>query len=124
MSISGPPEPPGNIKAVSVAAYNVNITWVVGGNRGSQQTFLVMFRKTGESQPLNFKTNAVDPVAGTVEYFVLSDLTPETEYEIWVRSENQNTGDNHADSEKITVVTRGKQWVFKTIYTFTERLNI
>ena len=94
-----------------MAAEKVNITWVVGLNGKSRVTFQVFFRRTDESQQRNFEKEMENPIEGMKESFLLIDLSPETEYEIFVRRENQNKGDNQADSENIIVMTRSEFFV-------------
>ena len=111
---SGPPERAKNVMSVAVAAEKVNISWVVGLSGGSRQSFIVIFRNTEseQSEHETFVTNIENPVYGMEVYFLMTGLTPQTEYEIWVRSQNQNKGGNQADSKKITVMTRSKYLCF------------
>ena len=108
MNLLGPPEAPRDVTIVAVAAEQAVITWIVGLSGGFPQTFRVLINekdKTGDQK--FYDTGRQNPQNGSLEYFIIPDLSPETEYEIVVRSMNDYNGGSHSDSETKVLISRG-----------------
>ena len=96
------------MKVVAVAAEQANITWITGLHGGYLQTFRVLVKKKDETGDQHFyDTGHQNPQNGSQEYFIIPDLSPETEYEIVVRSMNGYNEGSHTDSEATILITRG-----------------
>ena len=90
---------------IAVAAEQVMISFIVGENGGSQQTFHIVVRQTGSSNEISINTDYVDPSKGSVQNFILQNLQPETTYIASVRSVNLYGEDS---SNLFQFTTRGK----------------
>ena len=92
----------------AVAAEQANITWITGLNGGYPQTFRVLVKEKDNIGDQHFHdTSPQNPQDGSPGYFIITNLSPETEYEIVVRSMNGYNGGSYTDSETTTLITRG-----------------
>ena len=108
MNLLGPPEAPRDVTIVAVAAEQANITWIVGLSGGYQQKFRVLIKEKDKTVDQKFyDTGHQNPENGSLEYFIIPELSSETEYELVVRSRNDYNGGSHTDSETITLISRG-----------------
>ena len=107
--VPGSPEEPQNVNGTVMSSTKANISWEVGLSGGSRLTFRVCYLEKVGSQEQYFDTDIVNPEYGSVQSFVLTGLTPDSEYELYVTSVNEyQQGSNEAKSEVITIKTRGK----------------
>ena len=117
MNLLGPPEAPRDVTVVAVAAEQANITWIVGLNGGYPQTFRVLIKEKDETVDQKFyDTGHQNPENGSLEYFIIPDLSPENEYEFVVRSRNVYNGGSHTDSNTTTLISRGMYLMISTTY--------
>ena len=117
MNFLGPPEAPRDVTIVAVAAEQANSTWIAGLNEGYPQTFRVLIKEKDNAGDQKFyDTEHVNPKNGYRLYFEIPDLSPETEYEIVVRTRNEYNGGSHTDSETTTLITRGTYLMILMIY--------
>ena len=84
------------------------MSWVVGLNGGSEQTFEVVMSDMVTGEVLAHQPGYRDPRIGSLLYYTLEHLTPLREYAVRVFSFNQNHGNNRAESELINFKTRGE----------------
>ena len=106
--LSGPPEAPREVTIISLAAESVLISWVVGLNGGSQQTFVIEFTELQSSIGNYIKTQHVDPVTDSVIESKISGLNPNTNYQAMVKSKNHFNGGSETSSMDVFFTTRGK----------------
>ena len=117
MNLLGSPEAPRDVTVVAVAAEQANITWIVGLSGGFSQTFRLLIKEKAKTADQNFyDTGHQNPENGSLEYFRIPDLSPETEYEIVVRSMNDYNGGSHTDSETTLLISRGAYLMILTTY--------
>ena len=62
------------------------ISFIVGENGGSQQTFHIYVRKIGSNNKMSINTRYVDPRKGSVLNFAIQNLQLETPYIANIRS--------------------------------------
>ena len=105
----GPPKPVSDVTVVAVAAEQVMISFIVGENGGSQQTFHFVVRQTGSSNEMSINTDYVDPRKGSLQNFTLQNLQPEATYIASVHSVNLYGEDS---SNLFQFTTRGKVFFF------------
>ena len=93
-----------------MSSTKANISWKVGLSGGSRLTFRVYYLEKGGSQEQFFDTDIVNPEYRSVQSFVMTDLTPDTEYEVYVTSVNEyQQGSNETKSQNITFKTYPKE---------------
>ena len=108
MNLLGPPEAPSDVTIVAVAAEQANITWIVGLSGGFSQTFRVLIKEKDKTVDQKFyDTGHQNPENGSLEYFIIPELSPETVYDIVVRSMNGYNEGSHTDSNTTTLISRG-----------------
>ena len=103
--LQGPPKPVAEVTVKAVASEQVLISFIVGENGGSQQTFHIYIRKIGSNNEMSLNTEYVDPRKGSVLAFAIQNLQPETAYIASVRSVNLYGEDS---SNLFQFTTRGK----------------
>ena len=115
--LPGQPEEPRNVQITAVATTQLRIHWRVGLSGGSRLTFSVHYKAKGEMQEHFWETNIFNPGYGQEVNFLITDLEPDTKYEVYVRSINQlQLGQNWANSEIMTIKTRGKTFYYTVNY--------
>ena len=78
--------------------------------------FFVHFLVRGETQDRFFDTDIVNPKYGSLQTFHMTELTPETEYEVYVKSRNAFIlVPNEARSVTIQLKTRGNVFLLVII---------
>ena len=96
------------VHIISLAAETALVSWVVGVNGGSEQTFIIEFKKV-ESDVGNYMTTQyVDPITDSVIEATIYGLTPNTEYQARVKSKNHFDGGSETSSIYVYFTTRGK----------------
>ena len=101
----GPPKPVAEVTVKAVASEQVLISFRVGENGGSQQTFHIYIRKIGSNNEMSLNTEHVDPRKGSLLNFPIQNLQPEKAYIASVRSVNLYGEDS---SKLFQFTTQGK----------------
>ena len=84
------------------------MSWVVGLNGGSEQTFVIEFTELESSVENYIETEHVDPVTDSVIKSIIYGLNPNTKYRAKVKSKNHFNGASEASSMDVFFTTRGK----------------
>ena len=108
MCLSGPPEAPRNVTIIALAAESVVVSWVVGLNGGSEQTFVIEFTELESSVENYIATEHVDLETDSVRASIIYGLNPKTKYQAKVRSKNLFNGGSETSSMDVFFTTRGK----------------
>ena len=108
MCLSGPPEAPRNVTIIALAAESVVVSWVVGLNGGSEQTFVIEFTELESFVENYIATEHVDPETDSVRASIIYGLNPETKYHAKVKSKNLFNGGSETSSMDVFFTTRGK----------------
>ena len=93
----------------AISAEQVNISWIAGLDGGSKQTFTVLLKETKLTEEILYYTDHLDTEPGALLYFLLSNLKPQTEYDLSVASINEFNGSSQATSNVIRFSTRGEK---------------
>ena len=70
--ILGPPEAPGKVTPVAVAAEQIQISWTVGLSGGSELSFQVLYSTVGITAKGFIDTNIEDPVYRSQQIFTVT----------------------------------------------------
>ena len=105
--LKGPPETPRDVTMAARAATKATVSWRVGLNGGSVQTFRVEYWQNDTLVKTNESVSEIDPPEDKLLKLNMSDLKPETDYKVVVISMNLFNNGSETRSGVEDFKTRG-----------------
>lgn len=100
--ISGPPDPPYNIRIVNSSSDSVVLSWTPGYSSGLPQQFRIRYAETGTDE-----SRFIDVFPTNATVFIVTGLKPEKEYSFSMSSRNM-LGESLYSIENTRAITQSK----------------